>query len=84
LDMIKSNIALRQIETKMRDEEEKKRRALDLKRLNKMKQKNLPQAIEEIDKANNVKLLQLNTKISLPQPMISDAELNNISKYTNV
>jgi len=45
LDLHKSNIALRQIEQTLRDEEEKKRRALDLKRLNKMKQKNLPQAI---------------------------------------
>ena len=51
-DIHKSNIALRQIEQNLRDEEEKKRRALDLKRLNKMKQKNLPQAISQLENDN--------------------------------
>lgn len=37
VDVFKSNIALRQIEANMREEEEKKRKALDIKRLNKMK-----------------------------------------------
>lgn len=30
---------------------------MDLKRLNKLKQKNLPKAIEEVNKADNVQLL---------------------------
>ena len=47
VDILKSNKALKQIEQKLRDEEEKRRRAMDLKRLNKLKQKNLPKAIEE-------------------------------------
>ena len=46
IDVLKSNTALKQIEAKLRDEEERRRRALDLKRLNKLKQKNLPKAIE--------------------------------------
>jgi hypothetical protein len=37
VDVFSSNIALRQIEANMREEEEKKRKALDIKRLNKMK-----------------------------------------------
>lgn len=37
----------------MREEEEKKRKALDLKRLNKMKQKNLPQAIQQLEKESS-------------------------------
>jgi len=68
LDIHKSNIALRQIEQNLRDEEEKKRRALDLKRLNKMKQKNLPQAIQQLENDNIKQMLHLNTKISLPAP----------------
>ena len=56
---------------------------MDLKRLNKLKQKNLPKAIEEMNKANNVQLLQYNNRMSLPQPLISETELSNISKYAN-
>ena len=37
VDILKSNKALKQIEQKLRDEEEKRRRAMDLKRLNKLK-----------------------------------------------
>jgi len=37
IDVLKSNTALKQIEAKLRDEEERKRRAMDLKRLNKLK-----------------------------------------------
>ena len=54
IDTLKSNSALKQIETKLRDEEERRKRALDLKRLNKLKQKNLPKAIEKTNGANNM------------------------------
>lgn len=37
VDSFKSNIALQQIEMKRRDEEEKKRRSLDAKRMKKLK-----------------------------------------------
>ena len=37
---------------KRKDEEEKKKRALDAKRMKKIKQNNLPKAIEMINKAN--------------------------------
>ena len=83
IDVLKSNTALKQIEQKLRDEEEKRRRAMDLKRLNKMKQKNLPKAIAEVNKANNVQLLQFNTKINLPHPVIPETELQSISRYAN-
>jgi len=83
IDTLKSNSALKQIETKLRDEEERRKRALDLKRLNKLKQKNLPKAIEKTNGANNMQLLQFNTKISLPQPTISESELSNIGKYAS-
>ena len=54
IDVLKSNTALKQIEAKLRDEEEKRKRALDLKRLNKLKQKNLPKAIELTNGQNNM------------------------------
>lgn len=66
IDVLKSNTALKQIEAKLRDEEERRKRTLDLKRLNKLKQKNLPKAIEKTNGVNNMQLLQFNTKISLP------------------
>ncbi len=50
VDIFKSNIALQQIEMKRRDEEEKKKRSLDAKRMKKLKQKNLPKAMEIINK----------------------------------
>ena len=83
IDVLKSNTALKQIEAKLRDEEERRKRAIDLKRLNKLKQKNLPKAIEQTNGVNNIQLLQFNSRISLPQPTITDTELNNIGKYTS-
>ena len=50
VDPFKSNIALQQIEMKRRDEEDKKKKALDAKRMKKLKQKNLPKAMEIINK----------------------------------
>lgn len=51
VDMFKSNIALQQIEMKRRDEDDKKKKALDEKRMKKLKQKNLPKAMEIINKS---------------------------------
>jgi hypothetical protein len=50
VDNFKSNIALQQIEMKRRDEEDKKKKALDAKRMKKLKQKNLPKAMEIINR----------------------------------
>jgi hypothetical protein len=50
VDPFKSNIAIQQVEMKRRDEEDKKKRALDAKRMKKLKQKNLPKAMEIINK----------------------------------
>ena len=83
INVLKSNTALKQIEEKLRDEEERRKRAMDLKRLNKLKSKNLPKAIQQTNGVNNMQLLQFNTRISLPQPTITDSELTNIGKYTS-
>ena len=52
-----------------------------MKRLNKLKQKNLPKAIEEISKCNDSDALQFSTLMMLPEPVISDSELHTISKF---
>ncbi len=54
MEKYKSNISLQQIEQKRRDEVEKKNRALDAKRMRKLKEKNLPKALEAINKVNAV------------------------------
>ncbi|CDW71197.1 cell division cycle 5-like protein [Stylonychia lemnae] len=82
IDQHKANIALQQIEIKRRDEEEKKRRALDAKKLKKLKQKNLPKALEIINK-NSDSLIGIRTKLTLPSPQINDDELEMIKKYAD-
>lgn len=69
---------------KRRDEEDKKKRALDAKRIKKLKQKNLPKAMEMINKQSTndaAALLGPRTSLVLPSPQISDNELNAIKKY---
>ena len=48
----KQGIVLQQIEQKRRDDEEKKKRVMDAKRMRKLKAKNLPKAMEIINRAN--------------------------------
>ena len=52
VDKSKQGIALQQIMQRRRDEEEKKKRVLDAKRMRKLKAKNLPKAMELINRAN--------------------------------
>ena len=80
-DAAKQNIALQQIETRRRDEEEKKKRALDAKKMSQLKKKNLPKAMELINKGET--MLQTMSKLMLPAPQIGDAELNTIKKYAS-
>lgn len=83
VDLFKSNISLQQIEKKRRDDEEGKNRSLDAQRMKKLKEKNLPQALNTINKANNLhdqhlNMLQLHSKLSLSEPKITDQELYDI------
>jgi hypothetical protein len=52
---------------KRRDEDEKKKRALDAKKIKKLKEKNLPKALELISKPNEA-LIGVKTKLTLPSP----------------
>ena len=49
-----SKASLQQIEQKRRDDEEKKKRSLDAKRMRKLKEKNLPRALQLINQANQM------------------------------
>lgn len=69
------------METKKKDEEEKRRRALDQKKLKKLKQKDLPKAIETISKSSDQNILQFKTKLILPPSQISESDFKMISKY---
>ncbi len=81
VDAQKSNTLLRQMETRLRDEEEKRKRMLDKKRIQKLKRKNLPKAIAETSDSNA--LLQFDSSFKLPQPAISEQELREIAKYAS-
>ena len=75
-----SNKLLRKMEQKLIEEEDRKKKMLDKKRLQKIKQKNLPKLIEQQNE-NNMKLLQF-SDIDLPQPQISEQELVSIGKHS--
>ena len=87
VDVHKSNMSLQQIEQKRRDDEEKKNRIMDAKRMKKLKEKNLPKALEAINKVNlqseDLIRSQLNTKLILDQPKITEQELYDIQKFAN-
>ena len=65
---------------KRRDEEERKRRELDKDKMKKMKQKNLPKAVDIVSKMNDANTLAFKTKLILPDAQISDKEIDTISK----
>lgn len=71
------------MEFKLKEEDEKKKRLMDKKRLQKLKQKDLPRAIAESAQSTGAELLHYDTNFTMPIPQISDQELYNISKYSN-
>lgn len=89
INSFQANITLQQIEQKRRDEEEKKKRALDSKRMRKLKEKNLPKALETINAVNTqseaeiMRQIKYNYKLDLAQPKISNQELQDIQKLVS-
>jgi pre-mRNA-splicing factor CDC5/CEF1 len=65
---------------KRRDEEERKRRELDKAKMKKMKEKNLPKAMEIISKMNDAPTVAFKTKLALPHAQISDKDIDTIGK----
>ncbi len=78
----KGAISLQFLENKNRDEEEEKFRKIDQKRMKNLKQKNLPEAIEIINKMNDPTNVFERTKLVLPEPQVTDRDLEGISKLT--
>lgn len=74
------NITLQSVEDRTRDEEEKRRRKDDERKLKRLKQDNLPEAIEMINKLNDPQQLRKRTALSLPAPQLNDEELEQIVK----
>ena len=67
-DSHKSTIAMQLMESKRRDEEERKRRLLDQKKIKKLKEKNLPKAIEMMNKQSDQQILAFKTELKMPEP----------------
>jgi pre-mRNA-splicing factor CDC5/CEF1 len=79
----KGAISLQFLENRTRDEEEEKFKKIDEKRMKNLKQKNLPEAIEKINKMNDpLNIIQRN-KLVLPEPQVNDNQLEGISKLTS-
>lgn len=75
------NISLNTIEGPRRDEEEKRLRKLDQKKLKKIRAMNLPEHIEKLNKANPL-MYQKKTKLSLSEPQLTDKDLELLGKMT--
>jgi len=65
---------------KRRDDEERKKRELDKDKMKKMKDKNLPKAMDIVSKMNDANTLAFKTKLSLPDAQISDVDIDTINK----
>jgi hypothetical protein len=57
-------------------------RILDAKKLKKMKEKNLPKAVEIISRMNDAHSLNFKTKLKLQPAKVSNDELSHIGKMT--
>lgn len=75
-----SNQLLRKIEKKLVEEDERKKKMLDKKRIQKIKQKNLSKIVEQQNQ-QNMQMLQFQA-MDLPKPVVSDAELVSIGRMT--
>jgi len=74
------NVTLQAIEHRSRLDEEKRRRKDDERKLKRLKDENLPEAIDMINKLNDPQQLRKRTALSLPAPQLNDEELETIVK----
>jgi len=84
VNKFKGAISLQFLENRTRDEEEEKFRKIDQKRMKNLKQKNLPEAIDKINKMNDPLNIIQRSKLTLPEPQITDSQLEGISKLTTL
>lgn len=77
------NISLQQLEGNRRDDDEEKLRKIDIKKMKKLKEIDLPSAIDKLNKFNP-KLLNIKTQLILPEPQINDKDLELLGKLNNL
>jgi len=73
-------IALQRLESRRRDEEEERQRKTDARKMAVKKMKDLPAAIEQINRLNDPAQTLHRTRLNLPAPQIGDAEMEEIAK----
>lgn len=86
-----SNVSLQQMEGRRRDEEEEAKRKIDQRRMKKLKERELDQAVNLYNKTTNLLNLK-KSKMMLPDPQLKDQDLellgklnavNEVSEHTN-
>jgi len=75
-----ANVTLQAVENRNRDKEEQRMRKDDERKLKRLKQDNLPETIEMINKLNDPQQLRKRTSLNLPAPQLADEELEQIVK----
>ncbi len=80
-DPFKSAISLQQLEGKRRDEDQKRRKMIDQKQMKKLKDKNMPKALSIINKMSEAGIIH-KRELVLPEPQVSDLELQAIAKLS--
>jgi len=82
VNKIRGAISLQVLENRNRDEIEERNRKIDKRRIDKLKGKNLPEAIEMINKMNDPANIVQRAKLILPEPQVTEKDLEGISKLT--
>ena len=80
VNKIKGAISLQVLENRNRDEIEDRNRKIDKRRIDKLKGKNLPEALDMINKMNDPTNIVQRAKLILPEPQVTEKDLEGISK----
>lgn len=68
------------LDGKLRDQKEAEERRKDIEKMKKKKDSDLPEAVMQINKLNNPDHIRKRSKLVLPKPQVSDAELEEVVK----
>lgn len=74
------NVALQRLEARRRDDEEERRRKQDARKQALKRMRDLPGVIMQVNKLNDPENVRHRTKLVLPAPQVTDAELEQLSK----
>eukprot|EP00929_Paragymnodinium_shiwhaense_P008090 TRINITY_DN112009_c0_g1_i1.p1 TRINITY_DN112009_c0_g1~~TRINITY_DN112009_c0_g1_i1.p1 ORF type:complete len:777 (+),score=267.24 TRINITY_DN112009_c0_g1_i1:129-2459(+) len=75
-----ANMTYQAVEAKNRKDEDERMRKDDERKIKRLKQDNLPKAIEMINSMNDPAQLRKRTALKLPEPQLNDEELESIVK----